>query len=71
MRRIKTPERVKRGCLYCTDAVLVPHFGSHLRHCPYEECPYREMDNYASYIKYLKATGGDTLVELLRMAGIK
>lgn len=51
----------KRGCVYCTDfnygreepqgALYRKKIGI----CPHDECPYHELDGYASYADYLKA----------------
>ena len=57
MRRIMRKERVQRGCAYCMFSVMKSWGGSNWRHCPYDECPYRELDKYKTYREYLEKEG--------------
>ena len=56
MRIIPYAETVKRGCKYCAfvDKTLGDD-GKMKKACPYEECPYRELDDYKTYNEFLKA----------------
>lgn len=46
----------KRGCTYCIDRKKVMSIkGYRVWGCPYEECPYHELDEYPTYRAYLKA----------------
>lgn len=57
-RHITDKEKKKRGCIYCMDTLTGSQQGSYYvgRFCPYEECPYRELDKYDSYGDYIKDT---------------
>lgn len=58
-RLLNTKERNQRGCDFCEDC--------HKKHwCPYEVCPYTEMDGFTKYQDYLKACGGDSVCQLLK-----
>ena len=58
-RLLKQEERRQRGCDYCEDC--------HKKHwCPYEFCPYTEMDGFTKYKDYMEATGGESVRKLLR-----
>lgn len=46
MRKIIKKERKKRGCKYCLDYKKDK--------CKHAECPYHELDNYATYEKFFK-----------------
>lgn len=48
MKKIKAAEKRKRGCDYCADVIG-------RWKCPYEECPYKELDKYSTYGQYLKS----------------
>lgn len=47
---------VKRGCDYCMDMVILRKAPKQLavRGCPHLQCPYHELDQYKSYMEYLK-----------------
>lgn len=60
MRRLSEDERRQRGCTFCEDS------GHNGWMCPYEICPYTEMDGFTKYQDYLKACGGDSVCKLLR-----
>ena len=55
MRYLKEKEQKKRGCSCCLDAVMKKsYYGFVSRHCPFDECPYHELDEYDTYREYLK-----------------
>lgn len=56
MRRLDKKEVGLRGCPYCTDCVQRHTSGIPRRFCPYDECPYHELDQYKSYRHYLRST---------------
>ena len=47
-------ERKKRGCLECTDGYMTK---SGIR-CPYESCPYKELDRFSNYNDFVGKTDG-------------
>jgi len=66
MREIDREEKVKRGCEYCKDITkkkkkkfygkaATPHLVIG-EYCPYDECPYKELNNHDTYGEYLKNT---------------
>lgn len=72
MRFIHNKERVQRGCTYCTDAVIVSRKKGDYRNrkCPYDECPYHELDGFETYGDYLKSTGSTSLTVLFKELGL-
>ncbi len=65
MRIISKAEKKKRGCVECYD--LVQYIGRNCRvACPYDECPYHELDKYDTYSAYLKANGALSVDKLLK-----
>ena len=61
MCRLSEEEKRKRGCIYCADIKKVKgyHVGqvyikAHLT-CPYDICPYGELDNFNAYKDYLQS----------------
>lgn len=50
MRQIQQHERRQRGCYYCKEkkgnqkGIL----------CPFDECPYKDLDKIESYVKLVK-----------------
>ncbi len=67
MRRIHNAERKQRGCNYCAHAIPPEQDGRSYkcRACPFDECPYHELDEVKSYSHYLKRYGDLTLGALL------
>lgn len=63
MRKISSAERFKRGCTYCAYSELIEYYDQKLRGCPFEECPYRELDEFDTYEDYLKAKFGSCQVD--------
>lgn len=55
MRYIGVKERNKRGCLYCIDLSKAKK-GRVM--CPYDRCPYRELDNFSDYEDFVGKTDG-------------
>ena len=58
-RLVRQEEQKARGCPYCADATKGAWW------CPYEFCPYYELDNYAKYQDYMKANGA-TVPQIIR-----
>lgn len=58
-RIVTQAERDQRGCQYCEES-------RNGWMCPYEVCPYTEMDGFTKYQDYLKSTGGESVRKLLR-----
>ena len=67
MRRfLYTEEKVRRGCVYCADAIRVKVktgdvggqsktlYVEATKFCPFPKCPYRELDKCKSFHSYLK-----------------
>ena len=52
MRKIHNADAAKRGCRWCADSIKPT--GNSVRRCPYDECPYHEMDKYETYQEYLE-----------------
>lgn len=64
MRFITKKEHQQRGCAFCTDVQStrgMQYDGNNKglyakgRACPYNECPYHEMDEYTSYKEFCAA----------------
>lgn len=71
MRIVHNKERYKRGCAYCADALMIKDKkGQNRRACPYNECPYQELDEFKNYGEYLKAKGSDTMSAIMRELGL-
>ena len=58
-------EKVRRGCRYCADAIIIkvktgsdsngnPLYCEKVKYCPDPECPYHELDKCKSFAAYLK-----------------
>ena len=58
-RLLKEQERKKRGCVVCE------HVSSNAWQCPFEVCPYRELDAFDRFQDYLKANEG-TVPQIIR-----
>lgn len=72
MRRLTAAEKKQRACEHCVDGQEArKQTGLQIvRYCPHDECPYHEMDKFASYTKYLKSIGGSTIKEVLKSLGL-
>lgn len=58
MRFLRVAEVKQRGCKYCTHCKRTT--GRRIKgelniQCPFDECPYHELDKYKSYSQYLKS----------------
>ena len=62
MRRLKTREMDKRGCLYCADCT---HGSGTNTSCAHNECPYHELDNVKTYGEYMAKTNKSGLARAL------
>lgn len=72
-RNVTDKEKKKRGCIYCMDTLTAGSKQSTYyigRFCPYEECPYHELDKYDSYGQYIKATDLRGFVKALEAFGL-
>lgn len=65
MRILRRKEQTKRGCLYCTQMEKKMYGGRLSTFCPYDKCPYHELDGYKKYTDYLKDSY-DPFKELLK-----
>lgn len=57
-RLVKQDEQKARGCRYC----------GHTRNgwwCPFDECPYHELDNFVKYQDFMRATEA-TVPQIIR-----
>lgn len=57
-RMLTDKERAQRGCLYCMDVVTTGKHSTYYagRYCPHEQCPYRELDRFEDYERYIRET---------------
>lgn len=60
MRQLRRAEISQRGCEYCkhkrNEIIKSGSWYKKKSHvCPFEACPYQELDGHASYIDYLEA----------------
>ena len=65
MKKLNNSMKKKRGCMYCADVVNVEQ----RNHCPYDECPYHELDGFDSYGQYLKKTNPLSVSKLMKALG--
>ena len=60
-RILESDEKKKRGCVYCNDLIKEKgkmeerYYDITISKCPFEECPYHELDKYNTYNDYLKS----------------
>ena len=64
MRVLKESETYQRGCWLCADLHKV-RGGRRVNHCPYEECPYHELDSVKTYGEYMRKTKSSRLARAL------
>ena len=71
MRAIRDSVRLQRGCDYCADMIKPNRDGGKYtpRQCPYDECPYHELDDIEKYAEYLQKTDNDGLIKALEDMG--
>lgn len=64
MRTMPFYEKKKRGCLYCTDAIVTKSEQERICkvECPHDECPYHVLDKYKSYKEFLASKDSKILV---------
>ena len=62
VRMIPLYEKRQRGCQYCENVKETTRYDSIRTACPFEECPYRELDKHKSYESYLKSEDSKILV---------
>ena len=55
MHQVRRDEYNQRGCHYCL------HYKTGTQACPYDECPYHELDTVSSYEEYLRSQEGQVL----------
>lgn len=60
MRLLKLSEIEQRGCRFCADEIR-----KNRNMCPYEECPYHELDNVKTYGEYMQKTNTRGLARVL------
>lgn len=68
MRKLHNEERKHRGCDWCADSIA-PEYSARTktqRKCPYDECPYSEMDGFDKYKDYVLSIGSDNISTLMR-----
>ena len=66
-REIRDTERMQRGCHYCIDSITpIKKINLH-RGCPYEECPYHELDDVQTYGEYLMKSDKNGLLKILEL----
>ena len=68
MRVLTNAEKVKRGCIYCTDFAkkrLEPGHTMRCWVCMHDECPYHELDPYDNYAQYLKSEKPTRLMDAI------
>lgn len=66
MRNVRNAERVQRGCKWCEE--WESRGGRNW--CPYETCPYHELDKHKTYTDYLESIGGTSLSKILMNLGL-
>jgi hypothetical protein len=57
MRKLHRDEMYKRGCIYCLDVVKKKTYGQRETMCPFDKCPYDELDEFRTYNEYIKSKG--------------
>lgn len=59
MRMLTNKEMRQRGCAYCKHI-------KHVRHCPYEMCPYRALDKVQRFEDYCQLLPTSELRKLFK-----
>ena len=67
MRKIHLDRKHKRGCAYCLDLIPWEKKGNKVRlsKCPYDECPYHELDNVKTYDEYVDSVSDVPIAALM------
>ena len=67
MREVTEQDQEKRGCFYCMDMIRVKcktedgKYRKARRECPYDTCPYHELDDHGTYTGYLESVESELL----------
>lgn len=69
MRKIHLDRKHKRGCGYCLDLIPWEKIVNKARpsKCPYDECPYHELDDVNTYEEYVDSVSNMPLATLMAM----
>lgn len=72
VRVVTSAEKRKRGCVYCVDNVREENSrGINVgRYCPFEKCPYSELDKYKTYEQYIRSTDLSGFAKALEALGL-
>jgi hypothetical protein len=67
MRRIMLDCKHQRGCGYCADVIPYEDKGTWRTKskCPYDECPYHELNSVKSYEEYIKEVSDVSIPRLI------
>lgn len=55
MRVLSAQEKRQHGCCCCADVAKAGVNGQVRTACPFDECPYKVLDKYESYEKYMES----------------
>ena len=62
MRMVPYFEKKQRGCMYCNH-MKAKEFGKEIRTaCPFDECPYHDLDKYKTYDEFMASDDSLILV---------
>ena len=62
MRMVPYFEKKQRGCMYCNH-MEAKEFGKEIRTaCPFDECPYHDLDKYKTYDEFMASDDSLILV---------
>ena len=64
MRKIHLDRKRKRGCGYCLDFIPSGKVGKRSK-CPYDECPYHELDDVKTYDEYAESVSDTPIAEMI------
>lgn len=67
MRQLTDKEKRQRGCDFCADKgrMYDAKKRNHVSICPYDKCPYHELDNVKTYGEYIQKTDRSGLARAL------
>lgn len=70
MRPVNLSRKHKRGCGYCLDYIPTRKVGKTTKRarCPFDVCPYHELDKYKKYEEYVSSLSSfpiETLIAIL------
>lgn len=69
MRKLLLTDKRKRGCDFCTGMIPWDKTPFNRSGCPYDKCPYHELDDTETYGLYLRKHGDMTVDQLLKAMG--